>query len=160
MGNLRSDQRAWLVSWTYQWLDAVDRQAQRVQSAPNNGMGQVEILLFVVALRNVLRGSEAILGRRHSAVCAFHRSVPAAKDIRDMLDHFDEYVLGAGRLQKGGPPSDWLVYYSSEHEVGGERAIHIDGHTLRVDEAAEAAKVLARAAINGPSITPVSGNRE
>ena len=35
-----------IVSWTYQWLDAVDRQAYRVFTAPKTGAGQVEILLF------------------------------------------------------------------------------------------------------------------
>jgi hypothetical protein len=46
-----------IVSWTYQWLDAVDRQADRVFTALNTGAGQVEILLFAMALRNVLRGA-------------------------------------------------------------------------------------------------------
>ena len=106
MAEHREEHRAWLISWTYQWLDAVDRQAGRTLDMPDHGKGQVEILLFVGALRNVMRGAEAILGKDHAAVRSFYEAVPGAMDIRDMLEHFDEYVTGNGRLQKGGSSSD------------------------------------------------------
>jgi hypothetical protein len=155
MADLREDHRAWITSWTFQWLDAVNRQAGRVLDVPDHGEGQVEILLFVGALRNVLRGAEAILGKEHAAVRSFYEAVPGAMDIRDMLEHFDEYVTGSGRLQKGKSP-DWLVFYSSDREAGGERAIHVAGRELDVETAAAAAGTLAAAAMNEPSITPVS----
>lgn len=141
MAELRDDHRAWIISWTVQWLDAVERQAGRVLDAPGHGNGQIEILLFVGALRKVLRGAEAILGEEHAAVRSFYEAVPGATDIRDMLEHFDEYVTGSGRLQKGGSP-DWLVSFSSDREVGGECAIHVDGRSLDVETAASQARTL------------------
>ena len=107
MAKLREDQRAWLISWTCQWLDAVDRQAGRALDVPDPGKGQVEILLFVVALRNVLRGAEAILGKEHAAVRSFYEAVPGARDIRDMLEHFDEYVPEAVDSREASRPTGW-----------------------------------------------------
>jgi hypothetical protein len=154
-------QRLEIASWTYQWLDAVDKQAERVAEAPDNGGGQVEILLFVTALRNVVRGAEALLGYEHEAVKSFYQSVPNAKAVRDMLEHFDAYVRGIGSLQKNRltedlPVSQWRVYYSSNEPVGGERRIHVDGLELDVRAAATAAWPLAQAALRAASITPVS----
>jgi hypothetical protein len=159
MLELHQDHRAWIISWTFQWLDAVDRQAGRALDLPDHGKGQVEILLFVGALRNVLRGAEAILGKQHPAVRCFYEAVPGARDIRDMLEHFDEYVTGSGRLQKS-ESSDWLVYFSSDREEGGERTIHVGGRELDVETAALAARTLAVTALNQPSITQVSNDQK
>jgi hypothetical protein len=142
-----------IVPWTYQWLEAVDRQAHRVFTAPNSGAGQIEILLFVMALRNLLRGAERILGAQHHEVSAFLKRVPNAKVIRDMLEHFDDYLIGSGDLQKNGEHTvRWNVSYSSDvldsddPEIG-ERVIHINGRSLDVGWAAEAVRPLAQAAI-------------
>jgi hypothetical protein len=154
-------QRLEIASWTYQWLDAVDRQAERVAEAPDNGSGQVEILLFVTALRNVVRGAEAVLGYDHVAVKRFDQSVPNARAVRDMLEHFDAYVRGIGNMQNQRkkaelPLNAWRVYYSSNEPVGGERRIDVDGLELDVTAAASAAWPLAQAALQAASITAVS----
>jgi hypothetical protein len=156
-------QRLEIASWTYQWLDAVDKQAERVAQAPDNGAGQVEVLLFVTALRNVIRGAEAVLGSGHDAVKMFHRAVPNAKNVRDMLEHFDKYVAGLGNMQTARKKADlpvrpWLVSYSSDEPVGGERRIQVDGLELDVAVAASAARPLAQAALQAASISAVSGS--
>lgn len=142
-----SHERPWLVSWTLQWLDAVDRQAGRVRSAPDTGDGQVEILLFVAALRQVIRGSEALLGPGHPAVREFHGSIPGAVDVRDMLEHFDAYLAGRGKLQNVDS-KPWDVHFSTDEPTGGERVIHIGDRSVNVPEAAVAAKRLAWAAVD------------
>jgi hypothetical protein len=148
-------QRAEIGSWTMQWLEAVARQSERVAAAPNTGAGQVEILLFVTALRNVIRGAEKILGGDHEAVRAFHQAVPGAKDVRDMLEHFDAYVGGQGRLQERNAPQ-WIVSYSPTVLGGGEQIIHInEDYTLAVADAAAAARPLAFAALEAASIRAV-----
>jgi hypothetical protein len=137
-------QRLEIASWTYQGLHAVDKQAGQVAEAPDNGAEQVEILLFVTALRNVVRGAEALLGYEHEAVKSFYQAVPNARAVREMLEHFDAYVRGIGNLQmqrmsEDLPVSQWRVYYSSNEPVGGERRIHVDGLELEVRAAATAA---------------------
>jgi hypothetical protein len=48
-----------------------------------------EILLFVTALRNVVRGAEALLGYEHEAVKSFfYMAVPTRRRC-DVLEHFD-----------------------------------------------------------------------
>jgi hypothetical protein len=89
--------------------------------------------------------------------------VPNAKNVRDMLEHFDKYVAGIGNMQTARkkadlPVSPWLVSYGSDEPVGGERRIHVDGLELDVAAAASAARPLAQAALQAASISAVSGS--
>ncbi|MCX5415592.1 hypothetical protein [Streptomyces sp. NBC_00059] len=63
----------------------------------------------VMALRQVLRGVE--MTRRHlksdaarallgDGLAAFDLAVPGGKEARDVIEHFDEYAMGVGRLQQ------------------------------------------------------------
>ena len=61
--------------------------------------GQVEILLFVTALRNVVRGAEALLGYEHEAVKSFYMAVPNAKAVRH-AGVLRGVMRGIGNLQK------------------------------------------------------------
>jgi hypothetical protein len=54
------------------------RQHDRPTPVPD----RFEILLFVTALRNVVRGAEALLGYEHEAVKSFYMAVPNAKAVR------------------------------------------------------------------------------
>ena len=84
------------------WDLAVQRQAERIRSCDPLEDAQVDALMFVDALRNVLRGAESILGKNASAVHEFRKSVPHAVVVRDVLEHFDEYAAGRGKHRQSG----------------------------------------------------------
>ena len=104
------------------WRHAVQLQAIRILT-PSTGMPdgpfsrQVDCYMFAVAVRNVRRGGELLRqvapARCGSAIDiatnAFDARVPHAVDLRDVLDHFDAYALGKGRLQdpNGFLPVAW-----------------------------------------------------
>jgi hypothetical protein len=133
------------------------RQHDRPTPVPD----RFEILLFVTALRNVVRGAEALLGYEHEAVKSFfYMAVPNAKAVR-RAGALRRVMRGIGNLQKkrvmeDPPAGQWRVYYSSNEPVGGERRIHVDGLELDVRPAARAAWALAPAALQAASIAPVS----
>lgn len=96
------------ATWTFLWDLAVQRQADRIQGAELED-AQVDFMLFADALRNVLRGAERVLGTDHRAVKEFDSAVPDLVHVRNIFEHFDEYVEGKGRRQrdKSIGPDDW-----------------------------------------------------
>lgn len=44
---------------------------------------------------------------------AFHETVPGAKDARDLLEHFDEYARGEGRLQRRAMREFGMGFYEA-----------------------------------------------
>lgn len=69
--------------------------------------------LFAVAVRNLLRGAglarscfpnNSEIGR---AIAEFEKAVPRVADVRDVLEHFDEYARGKGDLNEEA--SDYMM---------------------------------------------------
>jgi hypothetical protein len=69
-------------------------------------------MVLLVALRNVHRAAEMAV--RHltdattrqvvtDALTAFDAELPGLVDARDIIEHFDEYRLGTGKLQRCNP---------------------------------------------------------
>ena len=95
------------------WERAVRNQATRVLGSPPDrqfGVSEkADGYLFVLALRNVIRAANLVLtlAPEHArpgieaGIATFESKMGAAKDTRDVLDHFDDYVVGDGKLQKG-----------------------------------------------------------
>jgi hypothetical protein len=93
------------------WEHAVRNQADRVLgAAPESHLDvsvQADGYLLVLALRNVLRAAKLVFvvspASTHpavsAAIAAFEAKVAGAKDARDVLEHFDEYSRGKGKLQ-------------------------------------------------------------
>jgi hypothetical protein len=90
----------------------------------------VDTCLFAIALRNFLRAAElmqAVADERHArplgdALRRFYESAPDVKDIRDVLEHFDAYAQGRGKLQVETMP------FSLLHEsTGGGFRLHVIG---------------------------------
>jgi hypothetical protein len=92
------------AAWTSTWWLAAKRQADRIEQASFDDM-QPDILLFVQALNNLARGARRVLGPDHPDMKAFDKALPGLTNLRDMLEHFDEYVAGRGRRQQRGEMS-------------------------------------------------------
>ncbi len=95
------------------WEHATRTQAVRVL-ASEDALGLVakgDVYLFVVSLRNVRRSSTLVRSladsrtwpRIDAANAAFDAALPGAKDARDVIEHFDEYWVGEGYLQRDAP---------------------------------------------------------
>ena len=112
------------------WNHAVQLQKIRIMSGiglPTAGpvSKQADAYLFVLALRNVRRaaaltaklagGSRRVVIRR--ALVAFDEALPTAKDLRDVLDHFDDYALGRGKLQDSKRPWPLIEWYEESTDT-------------------------------------------
>jgi hypothetical protein len=94
--------------------------------------------LELVAMRIAQHsGDEALAG----ALVRFRDDVPDAKDLRDVLEHLDEYAVGQGRAARTGAQGLWWPRIGHDHgrtfATIGE--LHVD-----LDAAAAAAVELAR----------------
>ena len=90
-----------LPGYTHDFLTVAE---QHVAAAQAKGVdGEVDAMIAIIALQNAVVGATKILGRGHPAVKACLSELPDLKDVRDMLTHFDEYVVGGGRLQAPSP---------------------------------------------------------
>jgi hypothetical protein len=110
------------------WEHAVRNQANRVLSAPSerhfDTSFKADGYLLVLALRNVLRAANLVRTLApeparpgiSAAIAVFESRVAGAKDARDVLDHFDEYMRGRGNLQKASGQAmyvEWQEYDGS-----------------------------------------------
>jgi hypothetical protein len=126
---------------------AAHQQADRILGAEFED-AQVDVMLFADALRNVLRGAERVLGRRHQAVQAFKTEVPDAEHVRNIYEHFDAYVEGKGHRQqdKSIGPEDWKPLHS---KVGDDfYVVGFGPYRLEVGPAREASARLLAATLN------------
>jgi hypothetical protein len=147
--------RVKLGGWAHTWLLAARRQAQRVADS-GVGMAPVEMVMFIDALRNVVRAAEKLLGRDHEALRAFRQAVPNAVAVRDMLEHFDAYLEGRGKLQRAGTVDDPWSYFASGSIQNTTRRLHVGGYEIELPGAMEALTTLGLAALEAASITSVS----
>src|SRR5437870_230926 len=84
-----------------QWVKAVDFECERLQAGESWG---TDGPLFAFALRQLYRTAElaARVTKDPSvteAIAAFDAAIPNAINLRDVLDHSDDYLLGIGKLQ-------------------------------------------------------------
>jgi hypothetical protein len=102
---------------------AAVQQHRRVEQHESTLELQLDMMLLVSALRNFERGAIQFLGADHPAVATFGQQVPDSVPVRDMLEHFDDYVLGNGKLQglsKGS--GEWLLFF---HGDGSDHAMQM-----------------------------------
>lgn len=143
-----SDQRRLISGWLMAWVQAAEIEMKRAR--PDAGgtfsAGQIDGMLFALALAEIDTAASALLTEEHHAVMQFRKAVPGFRDIRDMLTHFDDYVAGRGRLQKKQVvPEHFPVLFSRDPETV---TLHIGGMEMRIADAFEAAVALHRAALD------------
>lgn len=113
-----ADQRPWLrtehgatIGHTEAWCwgRTVRLQLRRILHEDDGETGIIDARQLVMALRMVLRGAQ--MSRAHlttdagraildEGLAAFTAAVPGGKEARDVIEHFDEYTQGIGRLQQ------------------------------------------------------------
>jgi hypothetical protein len=137
--------RADWATWTFIWDQAVQRQADRILEADFHD-AQFDMMLFADALRNVLRGAEKVLGETHHDVLAFLDAVPDVVAVRDIFEHFDEYVAGIGKLQKKGLMGNrhWIPLHARVE--GHSHSVRFGPYSLEVNAGRVASSVLMVAA--------------
>lgn len=153
-GQQSPEMRIELARWASLWLEAARLQAMRVAEYP---AGTVDIaaiadaLQFVTACHKAAQAASAILGRDHQAVRSFSEA-HAAKEIRDMLEHFDAYVTGGGELRTGRL-ADFAWKASIEQLVTtgantvSATAVNAGGHQIIVESAITAVGELVEVAL-------------
>jgi hypothetical protein len=87
------------------------------------------MLLFAMSLRELLRCADLAtdLGVPTADLLReFDQVAPDAKDVRDVLSHFDDYELGVGRLQKPGQATFGLMY-GRHPTTGADGTLYVIG---------------------------------
>jgi hypothetical protein len=147
-----------LFAWSY----AAQRQVERIGEGDNGIDRMVDAYLFAFAIRQIIRGAEAMLKatclhdipeeegrdpRLAKALDGFLASTPSAAKVRDVLTHFDDYERGEGRLQESGELEHPLMILA---EVGNRHGYTLRVGSLRVEVAAtaQAARELTDEALN------------
>jgi hypothetical protein len=152
------------LSQAWLWAKAVMVPAGRLLNGPSFGLP--DALLLLVALRNVHRAATMALrhmsnpdAKRHlaDAVAQFDAALPGLVDARDAVEHFDQYVLGDGNIQKrlrkeasanGGHVSEAELAQLYAPRLRGAEShplVSIGPHTIDVTKAPHAASwLLAR----------------
>lgn len=144
-----------------QWQTAVVQQADRaLDSERPDSVREVDAFLLAQALRQVIRAAEMLAdtlsdtsqqtGAR-AAIATFDTDVPAAKAIRDILDHFDDYARGVGNLAHPGvrrahrvPSEAAAMMFEPECELlpTGDLRLHCGNKILDIAVARDASERL------------------
>lgn len=101
--------------------------------------------LMLLALRNVLRAAEWLAHElSHQAddarwwIDEFNRNIPDLINARDALEHFDDYAVGRGRLQRS-QPGPCSFSFSAD---GTEPVVHVGQFRIKVRRASSACREL------------------
>jgi hypothetical protein len=71
-------------------------------------------------------------------IAEFKRMLPGLVNARDILEHFDDYAAGRGRLQRSGPEQYHFTYYVQD----GEPVVAVGRFSLQVRLARDACRWL------------------
>lgn len=96
------------------WALGVARQHERLSAEPDQYGDEgvsLDALNYVICLRNFIRSAHLVHDALHPHDLGyvaywlkdFERRCPSVVSARNFLEHFDEYVLGLGREQRGRP---------------------------------------------------------
>jgi ribosomal protein S18 acetylase RimI-like enzyme len=137
---------ALLSGHAWRWQQTVLLQQQRVRDA-DFGASQQEMQLFALALRSLLRCVQmatALGVPVDDLLTEFDEVAPQAKQVRDVLEHFDDYELGIGDVQDvhGRPEFRGFMYGRSGDGKDAHLLVLGLNLELQIDEAADLARRL------------------
>lgn len=147
------------VAW--QWSIATASQAERLSAG--TGLARIpDAYLLVLAVRNVRRAAQMAVrqartsearSRIDSAIQAFDAELPGVSEIRDVLEHFDEYSQGVGdrqqpklmrrlRLPDEALAEQYLIRLEGSSTNSASLTIRIGSHRIDLARASDAATSL------------------
>jgi hypothetical protein len=147
------------LGYVTRWRRSVQLQSVRllgdVTDQPDNR--EVDFSLFAVALRDLRRAVELVRKVAPKAAWSgidlalneFDAVVPHTQDLRDVLEHFDDYARGDGKLQRGrplrpvSPVTSWTEIRPGHYSMSVAVAPGTPLLTVEVGEATIAAGTLA-----------------
>jgi hypothetical protein len=135
-----------LAGQVLKWAEAIDLQSQRILAPRVTTMDAiVDANLMLLALRNLVRAAEA--ASRHTKdqrITDAVASLPGIVDMRDVVEHFDAYLDGKGKLQKKLRSPTGLPYFETfQRQPGMFELMVTPKFTLNVGNAAAAAIKMA-----------------
>lgn len=126
----------------YRYWPAVFLAARASESAPVIAVDtEIHLTNLAFALRGLLRvaGVARDVPGVSEAIAEFNRQVPQVIEARDVLEHFDDYRLGEGNLQRAGQCG---VFFTVVEMEGAYKTLDIAGRyrigTSNVTDAAMA----------------------
>jgi hypothetical protein len=100
---------------------------------------------MLLALRNVLRAAEWLAHELSDQtddarwwIDEFNRNIPDLINARDALEHFDDYAVGRGRLQRS-QPGPYSFSFSTD---GTEPVVYVGQFRIKVRRAGSACREL------------------
>jgi hypothetical protein len=140
------------------WNTLVSKQYVRVLEANNRVDRQLDLYLFAISVRGVLRAADlaraiaqdAGMRQRVSKIDRakgrFDSTIPDSKQVRDVLEHFDAYRRGKGDLQNDRKMDEY-VEWVEQHE--GEITLVLGGtYRLPLNLTKAASDALADAVVD------------
>lgn len=130
-----------LAGWTHAWAAAASQTYEVIESiwddeSPATAIGRRDAMSMVLvdAARNVLRGTEALLGEEDPVVERFVSENPVLKIVRDCLEHFDDYVRGSGLRQRvdGKWRGDPLSLEAAGMDIPSSHGGGPEGHVVQL----------------------------
>lgn len=105
----------------YRWRAGLELQDKRIRDDSDRLHAQIDIDLYALILRNLVRAieyAEKSTGDSEikKALEKFKVTVPGWLNVRDFLEHFDEYSQGKGNRQKDGKAIVYGPYYAEEEQ--------------------------------------------
>lgn len=106
-----------LASWGLGWVSAAKEVADAALASEVDGQTQGQ--LAVLAMHNARTALTELLGADHVAIVRIDQVAPDLKQCRDMLSHFEDYVVGSGRLQSKSATGErvpWWVMWGGGND--------------------------------------------
>ena len=127
------------IYWLSRWKLALELQDKRIRDAADQLHTQIDLDLYALTLRNLIRAvenAECTTGENEikKALNKFKKAVPGWLNVRDFLEHFDEYSQGIGRLQKKKKAGVYGPYYAEEERYDPNGALISKNYYLSFGE--------------------------
>ncbi|WPF66914.1 MULTISPECIES: hypothetical protein [unclassified Corynebacterium] len=103
--NIDKEVARWVHVWaaaalhTYEVINSIS-----IVDSPVEAISQKDTMSMVLvsAVRNVVRGAESLFGKDCGLVQNFNSMYPHLKKLRDVFEHYEDYVVGNGISQREG----------------------------------------------------------